>query len=165
MLISFFSLMVAITSLITHSGVEAPAAIPILLHFAISCNGKSSFFSTKNVFLHIFFDISYNFCVLELSMPPIISMASHFAAKSAQLFCLSEVALQMVFFTSTSVFSRSKTARTSSKTSFFIVVCAIMKYAFFSFTFLLRKKSSASAAEFKIAALFSHQPLIPITSG
>ena len=44
---SVTSLILAITSLIVHSGVEAPAAIPILLHFATSFNGKSSIFSTK----------------------------------------------------------------------------------------------------------------------
>ena len=126
MFISLFSVMcsliLAITSLITHSGVEAPAAIPILLHFKRWCNGKSSFFSTKYVFEHIFFEISYNFCVLELFLPPMITIASHSSASFLQLSCLSAVALHMVFFTIYFLFCSSNMLIILSNRFFFIVV-------------------------------------------
>ena len=78
-----FSLIVEITSLITRSGVDAPAAIPIVLYFSNSFNGKSPISSIKKQLFCFFLQISYNFCVLEEFLPPITIIASTFSAKSA----------------------------------------------------------------------------------
>ena len=117
-----FSLMVAITSLITHSGVDAPAATPILLYFAILCNGKSSIFSTKYTFLQVFFAISANFCVFELFFPPTTMKQSHIFANFIQLFWRSVVAPQMVLWILACFPSERNTALTSSSNSLRIVV-------------------------------------------
>ena len=92
-----FWLILEITSLIIHAGVDAPAVIPILLYLAVSFNSNSEISLIKTAFLQCFFAISYSFLEFELWGSPITTIRSDFSARSAHASCLSLVALHMVF--------------------------------------------------------------------
>ena len=127
LLLVMLSLILEITSLIMHAGVDAPAATPILLHKLSSFNGKSCLFSTKNDLRQFFSAMSKSFLELELLRSPIITMASTSPASLRQLVCLSPVAWQMVLLTSVSMPFSLMASMISSKSSLRKVVCATTK--------------------------------------
>ena len=90
------SLIMVLTSLIIHCGVDAPAITPIISFFLIYASISSAGFAIVCTFLQYFLHISPSFAVLELFLPPTTTMQSHILANSAASRCLSSVVLQMV---------------------------------------------------------------------
>ncbi len=158
---AFFSMsfILATTSLIIQSGVEAPAVIPMTSDGAARTPDSSAADSMKNVLGQNRAASRYSLRLLELSRPPMTIITSAFRAISTHSFCRSRVAGQMVARTSgRSIFPASAEQSSQNFSSTMVVWLT---------TSALDRWGSLSTSSRLSTAYFSPsvQPRMPRTSG
>ena len=113
------------------------------------------------MFWQFFLQISYSFCVLELPLSPITSILSTILDNSTASFCLSSVAEHIVLLAEILFVFPLSTASISLYLLSLNVVCTTTAYSASGSSSIFSASSTLST----ITAEFSHQPLMPITSG